>query len=464
MRSPSLAADIKTLLETRDFAALRGKIVDWPPADLAEFFHDLEPNEMAVAFRLLPKAYAADVFEHLEHDTQHVLIQALGHEEVAAILNEMSDDDRTAFLEEVPEHAVRLLGLLSPEEQRVAVKLLGYPEDSVGRLMSTWFLSIREDWTVRRVLDHIREVGRDLDYLNVIFVTDDASRLIAAVRIREVLVRPLDTRIADFITRSFIALRVTDPKDSAVEVFRKYDRSMLPVLDEQGVIVGIVTVDDVLDVATEEATKDIQQMGGQESLDEPYLEVGMLTMIKKRAGWLVILFLSEMLTATAMSYYEGEIEKAAVLAVFTPLIISSGGNSGSQSSTLVIRALALGEVKTRDWFRVLRREIATGAVLGLILGVVGFIRITIWHQVFHSYTPKLGGPVFWHLLASTIFVSLIGVVLWGSVMGAMMPIILRRLGFDPASSSAPFVATLVDVTGLVIYFTVASLILSGTLL
>jgi magnesium transporter len=464
MRSPALAAEIKTLVETRDFTALRGKIVNWPSADLAEFFQDLEPNEMAVAFRLLPKAAAADVFEHLEHDTQHAMLHALGHEEVAAILNEMSDDDRTAFLEEVPEHAVRLLGMLSPDEQRVAVKLLGYPEDSVGRLMTTGFISIGEDWTVARVLDHVRDVGRELDYMNVLFVTDEKQRLTDSVRIREFLVRPLETRVSEFRDNNYIALNVTDRKDSAVEVFRKYDRTILPVVDEHGVIVGIVTVDDVLDVATEEATKDIQQMGGQESLDEPYLEVGMVTMIKKRAGWLVILFLSEMLTATAMAYYEGEIEKAAVLAVFTPLIISSGGNSGSQSSTLVIRAMALGEVHTKDWLKVLRREVTAGATLGLLLGVVGFVRITVWQQVFHTYAPKAAQPVYWHLLATTIFVSLIGVVLWGSVMGAMMPMILRRLGFDPASSSAPFVATLVDVTGLVIYFTVASQVLSGTLL
>lgn len=464
MRSPALASEIKTLVETRDFAALRGKIVNWPAADLAEFFTDLEPNEMAVAFRLLPKAGAADVFEHLAHDTQHSLIHALGHEEVSAILNEMSDDDRTAFLEEVPEHAVRLLGLLSPEEQRVAVKLLGYPEDSVGRLMTTAYLAIREDWTVGRVLDHIRDAGRDIDNLNVLFVIDEQGRLVDSVRLREFLLRPLEAKVSEFRDNIYIALVVTDKKDSAVEIFRRYDRATLPAVDEHGVLVGIVTVDDVLDVATEEATKDIQQMGGQESLDEPYLEVGLLTMIKKRAGWLVILFLSEMLTATAMAHYEGEIEKAVVLATFTPLIISSGGNSGSQSSTLVIRALALGEVKTKDWFKVLRREVATGSVLGLILGVVGFIRITVWQQVFHTYAPKDAQPVYWHLLASTIFVSLIGVVLWGSVMGSMMPIILRRLGFDPASSSAPFVATLVDVTGLVIYFSVASQILRGTLL
>lgn len=464
MRSPVLAAEIKTLLETRDFAALRGKIVNWPAADLSEFFLDLEPNEMAVAFRLLPKAVAAEVFEHFNHDTQHALLHALGQEEVGAILNAMSDDDRTAFLEEVPEHAVRLLGLLSPEEQRVAVKLLGYPEDSVGRLMTTAYLAIREDWTVARVLEHIRKAGGDIEHLNVLFVVDEAGKLIDSVRIREFLLRPLVAKVSDFRDNIYIALSVSDTKDSAVGVFRKYDRATLPVVDELGVLVGIVTVDDVLDVATEEATKDIQQMGGQESLDEPYLEVGMVTMIKKRAGWLVILFLSEMLTATAMAHYEGEIEKAAVLAVFTPLIISSGGNSGSQSSTLVIRALALGEVKPADWFKVLRRELAAGAVLGLILGVVGFVRISVWQQIFHTYAPKDGQPPFWHLLASTIFVSLIGVVLWGSVMGAMMPIILRRLGFDPASSSAPFVATLVDVTGLVIYFTVASQILSGTLL
>jgi magnesium transporter len=329
------------------------------------------------------------------------------------------------------------------------VTLLGYPEGSIGRLMTPSYVAVREEWTVQQVLDYVREHGQDSETLNVLYVVDDQGLLIDDIRIREVLLTSLDTRVAALMDRRFVALKATDSEDAAVGVFRQHDRSALPVTDTAGVLIGIVTIDDVLDVAEEKATKEIQRIGGSEALDQPYMEIGFLSMIRKRAGWLTALFLGEMLTATAMSSFGDEISRVVQLAFFIPLIISSGGNSGSQASTLVIRAMALGEVTLGDWWRVMRREIAAGLALGAILGAIGFMRITVWSQ----FAPTYGQ--YWLLIAVTVALALVGVVLWGTLSGSLLPILLRRLGFDPATSSAPFVATLVDVTGLVIYFSVA---------
>jgi len=309
------------------------------------------------------------------------------------------------------------------------------------------------------VLDFVREHGQDSETLNVVYVVDERGKLIDDIRMREFLLKPLPTKVSDIRDRTFVALNVTDSQEDALSVFRKYDRTALPVVDSSGILVGIVTIDDMLDVAEAEATEDIQKLGGLEALDEPYTTIPLMRMVKKRATWLIILFLGEMLTATAMQGYNGEIEKAAILAMFLPLIISSGGNSGSQATTLVIRAMALGELRLRDWFRVVRKELFSGLSLGLILGTIGFFRITLW-QYLHIFDY---GKYHW-LVALTVGAALVGVVLWGTLSGAMLPFLLRRCGLDPATSSAPFVATLVDVTGLIIYFNVALFILRGTLL
>jgi magnesium transporter len=309
------------------------------------------------------------------------------------------------------------------------------------------------------VLDFVREHGQDSETLNVVYVVDERGKLIDDIRMREFLLKPLHTKVSDIRDRTFVALNVSDSQEDALNVFRKYDRTALPVVDSSGILVGIVTIDDMLDVAEAEATEDIQKLGGLEALDEPYTTIPLTRMVKKRATWLIILFLGEMLTATAMQGYNGEIEKAAILAMFLPLIISSGGNSGSQATTLVIRAMALGELRLRDWFRVVRKELFSGLSLGLILGTIGFFRITLW-QYLHIFDY---GEYHW-LVALTVGAALVGVVLWGTLSGAMLPFLLRRCGLDPATSSAPFVATLVDVTGLIIYFNVALFILRGTLL
>jgi magnesium transporter len=383
----------------------------------------------------------------------------MGSEEVAALLNAMAPDDRTTFLEELPAEVTRqLLTLLTPDERAVAVKLLGYPEGSIGRLMTPDYVAVREQWTVAQVLDYVRTHGQDSETLNVIYVVDDHGQLIDDIPIRQILLTSPTNLVRALMDRRFVALKATDDQEMAVSVFRAEDRSAIPVTDSAGMLIGIVTVDDVLDVAEAEATEDIQRVGGMEALDEPYMEIRFARMIQKRAGWLTALFLGEMLTATAMGFFQHEIERAVVLALFVPLIISSGGNSGSQASTLVIRALALGEVGLADWWRVIRREFNAGLVLGGILGGIGFLRITVWSAFSTLYGEH------WVLVAFTVGIALVGVVLWGTVVGSLLPFMLRRLGFDPAASSAPFVATLVDVTGLVIYFSVGVVVLRGTLL
>ena len=462
-----LIPEIQAMIEARNFAALRELFSEMPPADVAEIILDLPEDERVIIFRILPHALAADVFEYLDVDveTQQALLRGMAHEQVVSILNEMSPDDRTAFLEELPSAAARqLIRLLTPEERQIAQALLGYPEGSVGRLMTPDLISVGTDWTVREVLDYVREHGQDSETINVIYVVDDRGKLLDDVRIREFLLRPLNTRVSELMDENFVALNVNDSQQDALNVFRKYDRSALPVVDSNSVLVGLVTTDDMLDVAEEEATEDIQKFGGMEALDEPYMRIPLWRMVRKRAGWLVILFLGEMLTATAMTSYQDEIAKAVVLALFLPLIISSGGNSGSQASTLIIRAMALGEVTLRDWWRVASRELQTGLSLGLILGTIGAVRVAIWSVVGEKYFHRqIYGP-HWPLVALTVGIALIGVVLWGSLSGSMLPFLLRRFGADPATSSAPFVATLVDVTGLMIYFSVALFILRGTLL
>jgi magnesium transporter len=452
-------ARLAALVAERRFTELHGLLEGLEPPQIAEIIPELGERNEAVVFRLLPRELATQTFEYLPVDTQEGLLKALGDKAVAAILNDVSPDDRTAFFEELPGKATkRLLNLLSPDERAVASRLLGYPEDSIGRLMTPDYVAIKEHWTITQVLGHIRRYGRDSETLYVLYVVGDDGKLIDDLRMREILLASPDTQVAALMDRQFVALTATDDQETAIAVFRRYDRTALPVTDTAGVLVGIVTVDDVLDVAEEEATEDFQRLGGTEALDEPYLQASLATLIRKRASWLVLLFLGEMLTATVLGFFQNELAKAVVLSLFLPLIVSSGGNSGSQATTLITRALALGEVTLRDWWRIMRREFLSGLSLGVILGAVGFARISVWALAFHFYGQH------WPLVALTIGLALIGVVCWGSLAGSLLPLIIKRLGGDPAVSSAPFLATIVDVTGLTIYFLVAIVVLRGTVL
>jgi magnesium transporter len=453
------AQSLVSLLRNTNTATLRNVLLQWSLQEVADALVQLAVSDQAAVLRALPPRAASAVFEHLSTPAQRALIPAMSPEDLAVMLNVMAPDDRTLFLSELPGRASQeLLTLLSDEERAEAQRLLAYPADSVGRLMTTDYVAIREAWTIQEVLDHIRAHGQDSETLNVLYVIDDRGVLIDDLRVRELLLVPVTTRVAALMNRRFVALRATDDQRSAIETFRREDRTALPVIDEHGILIGIVTVDDVLDAAQDMATRDLQRFGGSAVLGEPYMAVSTARMIGKRAGWLVVLFLGEMLTATAMGFFEEEIARAVVLALFVPLIISSGGNAGSQASTLVIRALALGEVTLRDCWRVARRELVAGLVLGGMLGAIGFCRIAGWSLFTDLYGPH------WLLIGTSVGLTLVGVVLWGALVGSMLPFVLRRLGFDPATSSAPFVATLVDVTGLIIYFSVSLAVLRGTLL
>jgi magnesium transporter len=455
----NVKADISALIARKDIAALKKYVEPWLPMDLAPLIADLPVEDLAALFRVGSREQDATIFTYMPLEAQKKLLKMLTQAQAAALLNALPPDDRTAFLNELPlDVAMQMLAMLSPDERQVAQSLLAYPEHSVGRMMTLDFVAVRPEWSVREALDYIREHGYDRETLNIVFVVDEAGHLIDDIRVRRFLLSPLDRPVSELLDGNFTMLAPTDDREKALALFRKFDRVALPVTDENRKIIGIVTVDDMLDVAEEEATEDIQKLGGSEALDEPYVTIALSKMVKKRASWLVVLFLGEMLTATAMTYFEDEMAKAIVLGLFVPLVISSGGNAGSQASTLVIRALALGEFRLRDWWRVMRRELAVGTALGLILGVIGFLRIAVWSAFSDIYGPH------WGLVGLTVGVALVGIVLWGSLMGSMLPLIIKRCGFDPATSSAPFVATLVDVTGLIIYFTVALLIMRGTLL
>jgi magnesium transporter len=371
----------------------------------------------------------------------------------------MAPDDRTRLLEELPWRVTqRLLNTLSPEERRIAGALLGYPERSAGRYMTPEYVSFREDMTVAEALAHVRRHGKDRETLNVVYVVDRAGCPALAVRLATLVLADPQARVMDLDHGMLVSIPATAPREDVVAAFEKYDREVLPVTDSRGALVGIITVDDVLDVQAEEATEDIQKLGGMEALEEPYLTADILTMVRKRGTWLALLLVGEMLTATAMAFFEHDIARAVVLTLFIPMIISSGGNSGSQATSLIIRALAVREVELPDWWRVCRREALSGLILGAFLGLIGFVRIAFWPTGAAVYGPH------YRLVALVVAISLVGVVMFGTLAGSMLPFLLRRLKLDPATASAPFVATLVDVTGLMIYFTVASVILKGTLL
>ncbi len=451
--------ELEELIRDRQWDVLRDALVYLHPSDIAELLVDIPDADDAPIFRILPRELASDVFSYLPPQHQEQLIRCISNEQMRSLLEAMSPDDQTRLLEELPPEVTRrVIESLSPEELRMARELLGYPPHSAGRFMTPEYVAIPADATAGEALDHVRRNGRGKETVNVLYVLDDKGKLLQDIRLGALVMADPRTKVRD-IEGSNVSIAATTDREEALCAFEKYDRFALPVTDSDGHMLGIITSDDILDVATEEATEDIQKIGGMEALDEPYMDVGFLTMLKKRGGWLSVLFVGEMLTATAMSYFEAEIARAVVLALFVPLIISSGGNSGSQASTLMVRALALGEVKLRDWMRVLGRELRTSLALGFWLGMIGFVRIVLWQRLgwadYHSH---------YLLVASTVWASLIGVVCFGSVIGSMLPFILRKLGFDPATSSAPFVATLVDVTGLVIYFTCAIVILHGTLL
>lgn len=461
----SVQEQYEEILETGNNAVISEFLNQQNISDVAELIYENEDKEIEIFLQLsMPRALA--LFKILEHPTQKRIIKNLPPVKSAEILNEMQPDDRTSFFEDLPNEVVReLVKTLVPEERKITLSLLGYPENSVGRLMTPDYIYVYEYNTVAEVLNIIRGVGKNTETIDVIYVINKNGELLDDLRIREFILASPEKKVSEMMDGRFIELHVNDDQETASEVFKMNNRVALPVVDNYNVLLGIVTIDDVLWVAAEEFSEDMQKIGGAEALDMPYLETPIFTLVKKRVGWLTILFLGEMLTATAMAFFNDEMAKVIILTNFIPLIISTGGNSGTQASTLIIQAMALGEVSLKDWWRVMRREIMSGLMLGVMLGIVGFCRIAVWSFLMHRnlITSYTYGP-YWFLIGLTVCFSLIGVVLWSSLIGSMLPLLLKKLGADPASSSAPFVATLVDVTGLIIFFNVALLVLRGTLL
>jgi magnesium transporter len=450
---------INNLIIIGDLAALKEILKTIPAYKIAQILALQKENIRNMIFESLELPLQWNVFDNFSSRIQKQILSILSGAQIAGLLNALSPDDLTAFLQDMPRAVANdLIKYLPIEDRKQTLTLLGYPEGSIGRLMTPDYIAIGPDWTVEKVLDHLLEYGHDSETISLLYVVDNQGKLVDDIRLRDFLFIQRNQKVENLMDNQFVALSVDDDDETAINLFSNYDRGALPVIDDKGVLLGIVTIDDILRLSDKEATEDIQKIGGQEALDEPYMETPFLSLMRKRAIWLMLLFIGEMFTATALGFFEAEISKAVVLALFLPLIISSGGNAGSQATTLIIRALALGEVTIRDWWRIIRREVASGLFLGIVLGTIGFMRIAVWSQFTNLYGE------YWPLLAITIFLALSGVVLWGTLIGAALPIMLKAIGIDPAAASAPFVATIVDVTGLIIYFLTAIMILSGTIL
>lgn len=460
MISHLLKPELDELIERKAWIAIKEALEEVPAVDISELLDDLDPEIAVVIFRLLKKAKAADVFSHLKTAKGLELLEIFSKQQLSDVMNNLEPDERVALLEELPgDLTQRVLNSMDRDNIAQVRKLLGYPEESIGRLMTTNYVRVKKEWTVEKSLQHIRKFGRTAETVNVIYVVDEFEKLIDDLRLNQLILADGDTMISDIMDNTFEALSAFDDQEDAVKMLSKYDRVALPVVDSDGILVGIVTVDDVIDVAEEETTEDMQLMAGMRALDKNYSETSMTEMVNKRVGWLIILFLGQMFTVTAMAGFEDTLAAAAVLALFIPMIISSGGNSGAQAATLIIRSISTDDIKLSDWFRVFKKEFLSGLLLGSILGIMGTFVIGFW--MFLRGEPFSMATA---LQALTVGSSLVGVVLFGNMSGSMLPFIMSKLGLDPAVTSAPFVATLVDVTGIVIYFTIAVTLLTGVVL
>lgn len=463
MKSPLahlIAPDIRQMIDRKQWREVRDALSTLEPADVADIIDGIEPmEEAAVAFRLLPRDLAGEVFSYMPPEHQERMLTLLGEQRALQVIESMRPDDRVAVLDELPvEIAHSLVRRLSPEQRRLTQAILGYEENSVGRLMTPDYVRVKPTWNVARALDHIRRYGKDAETVHWVFVIDDRGKLIDDIHIRSLLLADPARDIASLMDQEFLALYATDDREEAVRMMNKYDRTALPVIDSKGLLVGIVTADDVADVAEEEATEDVHKLGGLEALDQPYMTTPFVEMVQKRGIWLAGLFLLQLFTIGVMSYFDEQLDRAVVLAVFVPLIISSGGNTGTQAASLVVRAIALGEVSFSDWWHVVSKELRTGLVLGSALGVLGVGTVL---GLDAAGLVESGHAL---LLAFTVGTAVVGIVIWGTLIGSLLPIVLQRLGLDPATSSSPLVATLMDISGLTIYFVVALVVLRGTLL
>ncbi len=450
-----LAPEIGDLLDAGRRREARQALLDLHDAEIADVLSELPDQRVAVAFRILPQDRAAEVFTDLDPDQQERLLEDLNNEQLARLFNEMDPDDRVDLFEEMPGEVVaKLLALMAPEERRTTQIILGYPPESIGRLMTPDYVTVRNEWTIGQAMAHIRKYGHDAETLHTVYVIDHRGKLAGYVRLRELVLAEEEATVESIANPSVVFLPADEDREEAVRVMERYDLPVLPVVNRHQLMVGIVTFDDVADVAAEEATEDIQKLGGMEALGGPYMAAGVFTLVRKRGVWLMILFGGGLLTVTAMGYFEEAIQKYAVLALFVPLIIASGGNSGSQAASLIIRSLAIGEVAIGDWFRVLRRELVSGLLMGLVLGGIGMLC-----ALFAAAMSAGADPNQQWQIGLAIGITVVAVVTAGTIVGSMLPFILEAVGIDPATGSTPLVATIIDVSGLIIYFTVALLIL-----
>lgn len=454
--------DLREAISVNDEAYVVHQLQELHANDIAEIFNELNLEEVKYLYtHLTDEEEAAQVLIEMEEDAREMLLSSLSSKEIAEqFIDNMASDDAADIIAELSDKQKgEVLSHIEDAEQASdIVELLNYDENTAGGLMATEMVSVQATDSIFRCVREVRMKAEEIDNIYTVYVVDEDEKLLGILPLKKLLITPLRTKVSDVYETEIQYVKTSTPAEEVARTMEKYNLVVLPVVDHLNRLVGRITIDDVVDVIREEETEDVQKMAGMEAFDEPYMNMSVFQMLKKRAGWLMILFIGESFTATAMGFFENQLAKAVVLALFVPLIISSGGNTGSQASTLVIRALALGEITIREWWRIIRKELKVGIALGLILGVFGFLRVAVWSSFVEVYGAH------WMPVAFTVGISLVGVVLWGNIVGSLFPLILKRFGFDPAVSSAPFVATLVDVTGLLIYFTVASLLLSGIIL
>ncbi|MEQ9096370.1 MAG: magnesium transporter [Phycisphaerales bacterium] len=452
-----LNVEVRELIEAKRYRELREALAPLPPFDVAAVLDLLDPAEAAVAFRLLPRELAGEAFAVLDYDREQAIIDALGDRSARTMLQAMDPDDRAALLDEMPTSAAqRLLSQLRPEDRAVTQQILGYPEESVGRLMTPDYVRLRPEWTIQQALEHIRRYGKDAETVHWVYVIDGTGKLIDDLHIRSILLAEPNQTVRDVMDDAYLALSATDDQEQAARAMLDYDRTVLPVVDTKGILLGIVTIDDVADVVEEEATEDIQLLGGMEALDDPYIKTSLVEMLRKRGIALGVLFVVQVVTIAILGRFEGALEAHLILAMLVPLMISCGGNTGTQAASLLIRAVSLREVSPTDWRRVLRKELVTGAILGLALGVMGVGIVLLVNAVGLASTDE---PL---RVGVAVGLAVVGIVTWAAMLGGLLPLLLEKLKLDPATISSPLVATLMDISGILIYLGVATVVLAGT--
>jgi magnesium transporter len=451
--------EIRALLEASSYRDARDALSAFEPADIADLIETLESEVGVVAFRVLPRELAAATFSELTFQCQEQLLEQMGDERSARVIESMDPDDRASVLDELPVEVARpLIARMSPEKRRITQAILGYDAESIGRIMTPDYVRLRPDWTIAKSLEHIRRYGKDAETVHWVFVIDSENTLIDDIHIRSLLLSDPEQTIRDVMDDEFIALHAKDDREEAVRMMARYNRTALPVVDSLGLLVGIVTADDVADVAEEEFTEDVQKLGGMEALDHTYTSARVREMFRKRGGWLAGLFVMQLLSIGVMRAFDEQLDKAIVLALFVPLIIASGGNTGTQAASLLVRAIAVEELKLANWWTIVRKELLTGLCLGAMLAAIGICTV-----LGMSASGVIDTPHYWPL-ALTVGGAVFLIVNWGTIIGSMFPLILDHLGLDPATSSSPLVATLMDVSGLTIYFGIAILLLQGSIL